>query len=193
MNISLLSTLTRTGGTAVVLSLTLLFQGCDEPAPPTPPTETPRKEEAAPEPKPATPRAVLGTATTEWEGIEARLIRAERTGATVQVEIELANTSASEVKLENYSAEQAILTDEATKTAVEPFAAGGPPVATRGLTTTILPGQTAVVSATFPYPTNAQKVTIEFPKINTFTGIGVEKARSTGAPASKNSADNAKS
>lgn len=169
---------------AAALALALTLQACDEPgAPPAANSAAPPKAEApAAEPKPAAARAVIAAGGTEWPAVEARLLRNERTGAMVQVEIELANTGATPVTIENYAATAATLTNTDTGQSVEPFAAGGPSVATKDLTATLQPNGTVVVSATFPYPSGASRATIAFPKINPFVGVAVANAVDTKAP-----------
>ena len=173
-------------GAALVaaLAFALSLQSCGEPAAPTAGNSaaTPAAKAPASEPAPAKPRAVIAAGGTEWQAVESRLIRNERTGAMVQVEIELANTGTTPVALENYSATSATYTNTDTGQSVEPFQAGGPQIATNELTTTLQPGATAVVSATFPYPSGASRATIAFPKINPFVGVAIANAVDYTAP-----------
>lgn len=172
---------------ALPLALAFGLAACapaEGPAPPTAatPADAPKVDEPAPAEPPAPPRPPIATATTDWPTLEARLIRAMRTGALVQVEVELANVGAAPVTIEGYSAREATLTDDASKDVVEPFATDGPPSATHDLTATIPPGEKAVVSAAFPLPGEAERVTIAFPRIDTFPGVAVELPHAPAPP-----------
>jgi hypothetical protein len=157
----------------VIVSSLFTF-ACTEPA--TPPPAANASKEAPPVPSappPPAQRAPIGVVATEWPNVEARLIRLERTGQLVSVEIELVNTSAEPVTVADYSAREATMTDAKSGVVVEPFAGRGQPIATHALTATIAPGQSAVVSASFPSVQDAERVTLVFPKISPFESMPV--------------------
>lgn len=149
--------------------------GCEsEPAKPSNSAVATKPAELAPaEPKP--PRKPIATASTEWPGIEARLMECSGRGTTLLVEIELANTSTAPVSIENYSARQAVMNDDKSKHSYEVLVVGGPPVATDGLTQTLAPNEVTTVTASFPLPHNAELVTVAFPKIGKFEAIPLRK------------------
>ncbi|HQR40733.1 MAG TPA: hypothetical protein PLF26_20290 [Blastocatellia bacterium] len=169
---------------AMIVSLGMI--GCgSEPAPPAKPHDVATGGETPPaEPKP--PRKPIAIQTTEWPGIEARLMDCTPRGTTLLVEIELANTSAAPVNIENYSAQKAVIVDDVTKRPLEVLQVGGPPVATDGLTQTLAPNEVTTVTASFPLPHNAQLVTVDFPRIGKFEAIPLRKSAQTGGQAATN-------
>lgn len=167
-------------------TLMLGFAACEsEPTKPVRSTNAAVSEPPEPaEPKP--PRKPIRTETTDWPGIEARLMECSSRGTTLLVEIELANTSSAPVTIENYSARQAVMADDKSKHSYEVLEVGGPPVATDGLTQTLAPNESTTVTASFPLPRNAELVTVIFPKIGKFEAVPLGHRQQAGAGAQKN-------
>lgn len=134
-------------------------------------TAPPAKTEEAPIPPPTEP---LATAATEWPGIEARLMKCSPAGNLLVVEVQLFNTSAAPVTIENYSATEATAVDDKQKIALGVFQPPGRQAgATNGLTQTVEPGGFAAVSATFPHVPGSERVTLTFPKMALFTAVPI--------------------
>ncbi len=176
-----------TGLLALLLISTGSLAGCGDGPPAanknTPATNAPKPNQGPSTPPPTTaPRPVLATSTTEWPGVEARLRNVGGRGGLLFVEVELVNTSQAPVTIENYSAETAQMTDDASKQLYEPFAQPGhPPTATSGLTQTLAPGEMTTVNASFPLPSSTELVTIVFPKIGRFDAIPLRPKTAPGA------------
>lgn len=191
-------TKTTTGLLALLLISTGSLAGCGD-GPPAANKNTPSTNAPKPNPEPSTPpptstpRPVLATSTTEWPGVEARLRNVGGRGGLLFVEIELVNTGQAPVTIENYSAETAQMTDDASKQLYEPFAQPGhSPAATSGLTQTLAPGEMTTVNASFPMPSKTELVTVVFPKIGRFDAIPLRPKTEPGADKKADKAADAK-
>lgn len=111
---------------------------------------------------------------SEFPGIESRLVTNSRRGTTLLVEIELVNVSAAPVTIENYSATEATLVDDALKQPVGVYDTGTGAIATTGLTRTLQPGESTTVSASFPLGAKSKLATLTFPKLGIFTAIEID-------------------
>ena len=87
------------------------------------------------------------------------------------VEIELANTGTSTATIENYSAADAVAVDEASKQGYAVVDQEGLVSGTTGLNQALAPGEVTVINATFMVPNQVARITLEFPRIGTFTGV----------------------
>lgn len=116
----------------------------------------------------------IATIPSEFPGVESRLVTVARRGTTLHVEIELVNAGAAPATIEDYSAAEATLIDDALKQPVAPYDSGAGLVATTGLTRTLQPGESATVSASFPLGPTAKLATLTFPKLGIFTAIEID-------------------
>jgi hypothetical protein len=167
-----------TGIAGAVLSA-LFSTACASDAPPerrvAPGAETPKAVEPLP---PAPPARPIDTISTEWPGVEARLVTVTHSGQILFLEVQLANTGSTPVTIENFSAATATMTDDASKRIYEVFAApgGGKPAATTDLTQTLAPGESTTFNAAFPVPTNARAVTVAIPRVGRFEDVRLDPA-----------------
>ena len=136
----------------------------------------------------AQPHAALATAATDWPGVEARLLRSRRDTNVLSVEVALVNVGTSRVTIENYSAAEAAAKDDESEHSYAVFERPGLISASTGVTETLDPGESVIITAAFPVRPQTDTVTLTFPHIEPFSNITIEGAGRTrpGSPRNTN-------